>query len=109
MTKRPVSAIGNRRPISEYARVAAALGGNPRYKVTSLKHRVDSTKIQICQNKCTRHCSYEISGNYKFPGIQFSIKIVVFYRLQNAACLKRNWCYYIYYRLIFSLSSRQKT
>jgi hypothetical protein len=34
MTKRPVSAIGNRRPISEYARVAAALGGNPRYKVT---------------------------------------------------------------------------
>ena len=40
MTKRPVSAIGNRRPISEYARVAAALGGNPRYKVTSLRHRV---------------------------------------------------------------------
>ena len=35
MTKRPVSAIGNRRPISEYARVAAALGGNPRYKVTT--------------------------------------------------------------------------
>lgn len=33
MTKRPVSAIGNRRPITEYARVAAALGGNPRYKV----------------------------------------------------------------------------
>ncbi|CAB3989872.1 kinesin KIF3B [Paramuricea clavata] len=36
MTKRPVSAIGNRRPISEYARVAAALGGNPRYKAENI-------------------------------------------------------------------------
>ena len=34
MAKRPVSAIGNRRPISEYARAAAAMGGNPRYKVS---------------------------------------------------------------------------
>ena len=33
MAKRPVSAMGNKRPISEYARRAAALGGNPRYKV----------------------------------------------------------------------------
>uniref|UniRef100_A0A0B7ATH0 Kinesin-like protein n=1 Tax=Arion vulgaris TaxID=1028688 RepID=A0A0B7ATH0_9EUPU len=32
MAKRPVSAVGNRRPISEFARVAAAMGGNPRYK-----------------------------------------------------------------------------
>jgi len=32
MAKRPVSAMGNKRPISEYARRAAALGGNPRYK-----------------------------------------------------------------------------
>merc|ERR1719210_1277875 len=32
MAKRPVSAVGNRRPVSEYARVAAAMGGNPRYK-----------------------------------------------------------------------------
>ncbi|XP_028399577.1 kinesin-II 95 kDa subunit-like [Dendronephthya gigantea] len=36
MTKRPVSAIGNRRAISEYARVAAALGGNPRYKAENI-------------------------------------------------------------------------
>lgn len=36
MTKRPVSAIGNRRPISEYARVAAAIGGNPRYKAENI-------------------------------------------------------------------------
>lgn len=39
MTKRPVSAIGNRRPISEFARVAAAIGGNPRYKVRSWDQR----------------------------------------------------------------------
>nr|AUN27682.1 kinesin-like protein KIF3B [Phascolosoma esculenta] len=32
MAKRPVSAVGNRRPVSEYARMAAAMGGNPRYK-----------------------------------------------------------------------------
>ncbi|XP_064600484.1 kinesin-like protein KIF3B isoform X2 [Liolophura sinensis] len=31
MAKRPVSALGNRRPISQFARVAAA-GGNPRFK-----------------------------------------------------------------------------
>ena len=33
MAKRPTSAVGNRRPTSEFARVAAAVGGNPRYKV----------------------------------------------------------------------------
>ena len=33
MAKRPTSAVGNRRPTSEFARVAAAMGGNPRYKV----------------------------------------------------------------------------
>ncbi|KAK3101800.1 hypothetical protein FSP39_006442, partial [Pinctada imbricata] len=32
MAKRPQSALGNRRPVSEYARVAAAMGGNPRFK-----------------------------------------------------------------------------
>ncbi|XP_076338911.1 LOW QUALITY PROTEIN: kinesin-like protein KIF3B [Tachypleus tridentatus] len=32
LTKRPVSAAGHRRPISEYAKLAAAMGGNPRYK-----------------------------------------------------------------------------
>ncbi|XP_013380347.1 kinesin-II 95 kDa subunit [Lingula anatina] len=33
MAKRPISAAGNRRPISEYAKMAAAMGGNPfRYK-----------------------------------------------------------------------------
>jgi len=32
MAKRPTSAVGNRRPTSEFARVAAAVGGNPRYK-----------------------------------------------------------------------------
>lgn len=33
MAKRPVSAIGNKRPITEYARIAAAMGGHPRFKV----------------------------------------------------------------------------
>lgn len=32
MAKRPQSALGNRRPISTYARVAASMGGNPRFK-----------------------------------------------------------------------------
>ncbi|WAR03486.1 KRP95-like protein [Mya arenaria] len=32
MAKRPKSALGNRRPVSEYARMAAAMGGNPRFK-----------------------------------------------------------------------------
>ncbi|CAH1786360.1 unnamed protein product [Owenia fusiformis] len=32
MAKRPVSAAGNKRPVSEYAKLAAAMGGNPRYK-----------------------------------------------------------------------------
>ncbi|XP_022236028.1 kinesin-II 95 kDa subunit-like, partial [Limulus polyphemus] len=32
LTKRPVSAAGHRRPVSEYAKLAAAMGGNPRYK-----------------------------------------------------------------------------
>ncbi|XP_065072197.1 kinesin-II 95 kDa subunit-like [Rhopilema esculentum] len=36
MAKRPVSAMGNKRPISEYARRAAALGGNPRYKAENI-------------------------------------------------------------------------
>ena len=34
MAKRPVSAIGNKRPISEYARKAAVLSGNFRFKVS---------------------------------------------------------------------------
>lgn len=33
MMKKPVSALNNRRPISQYAKMAAAMGGNPRYKV----------------------------------------------------------------------------
>jgi len=33
MAKRPVSAVGNRRPITEYAKLAAAMGGHMRYKV----------------------------------------------------------------------------
>lgn len=38
MAKRPVSAIGNRRPISEFARMAAAMGNNPfRFKVSQRK------------------------------------------------------------------------
>ena len=36
MAKRPVSAVGNKRPISEYARKAALLGGNPRYKMENI-------------------------------------------------------------------------
>ena len=33
MAKRPMSAAGNRRPVSEYAKRAATVGGNPRFKV----------------------------------------------------------------------------
>jgi len=33
MAKRPVSAVGNRRPTTEYAKMAAAMGGHTRYKV----------------------------------------------------------------------------
>jgi len=36
MAKRPVSAVGNKRPISEYARMAAAMGGQPRYKAENI-------------------------------------------------------------------------
>ena len=35
MAKRPVSAVGNRRPITEYAKMAAAMGGHMRYKVST--------------------------------------------------------------------------
>ena len=34
MDQRPISAVGNRRPVSEYAKMAASMGSNPRYKVT---------------------------------------------------------------------------
>lgn len=34
MAKRPVSALGNKRPVSEFARKVGAMGGNPRFKVT---------------------------------------------------------------------------
>ncbi|XP_028515921.1 kinesin-like protein KIF3B [Exaiptasia diaphana] len=37
MAKRPVSASGSKRPITEYAKMAAAMGGHPRYKVI---HRI---------------------------------------------------------------------
>ena len=33
MAKRPVSAVGNKRPISQYAKQAAITRGDPRYKV----------------------------------------------------------------------------
>lgn len=33
MMKKPVSALNNRRPVTQYAKMAAAMGGNPRYKV----------------------------------------------------------------------------
>lgn len=36
MAKRPVSAVGNRRPITEYARMAAAMGGHMRYKAENI-------------------------------------------------------------------------
>ncbi|KAF6029688.1 KIF3C [Bugula neritina] len=32
MMKKPVSALNNRRPVSQYAKMAATMGGNPRYK-----------------------------------------------------------------------------
>lgn len=33
MMKKPVSALNNRRPVTQYAKMAATMGGNPRYKV----------------------------------------------------------------------------
>lgn len=36
MAKRPVSAVGNRRPITEYAKMAAAMGGHMRYKAENI-------------------------------------------------------------------------
>ena len=32
INKRPVSAAGSRRPVSEYARMLGSIGGNPRYR-----------------------------------------------------------------------------
>ena len=46
MAKRPVSAVGNRRPITEYAKMAAAMGGHMRYKVqesAEFKHNLNVT------------------------------------------------------------------
>jgi len=46
MAKRPVSAVGNRRPITEYAKMAAAMGGHMRYKVqesAEFKHYLNVT------------------------------------------------------------------
>ena len=37
MMKRPVSALGNKRAVTEYERMAAAVGGNPRYKARILE------------------------------------------------------------------------
>ncbi|XP_066916698.1 kinesin-II 95 kDa subunit-like [Clytia hemisphaerica] len=36
MAKRPVSAVGNKRPISQYAKQAANASGNPRYKMENI-------------------------------------------------------------------------
>ena len=47
MAKRPVSAMGNKRPISEYARRAAALGGNPRYKVRNPRYKVRNPRYKV--------------------------------------------------------------
>ncbi|KAL8614241.1 Kinesin-II 95 kDa subunit [Nucella lapillus] len=38
MAKRPISALGNRRPQSEFARQAGAMGGNPRFKGENILH-----------------------------------------------------------------------
>ena len=45
MAKRPVSAFGNRRPITEYARMAAAMGGHIRYKVDTQHVTRDTREI----------------------------------------------------------------
>ena len=39
MKKRPTSAVGYKRPISQYARVAMAMGSHPRYRVRSWKYK----------------------------------------------------------------------
>ena len=52
MAKRPISAVGNRRPVSEYAKMAAAMGGNPRYKVSErareLGGRLSVMLVTVC-------------------------------------------------------------
>lgn len=50
MAKRPVSALGNKRPVSEYARVAGAMGGHPRFKVRIKRN------IHLCHMDVNSNC-----------------------------------------------------
>ena len=53
MMKKPVSALNNRRPVTQYAKMAAAMGGNPRYKVRSVILRcVTNKSFPFCLAWC---------------------------------------------------------
>lgn len=57
MKKRPTSAVGYKRPISQYARVAMAMGSHPRYRVS---------ERELVRARGTRGCL--INGMDKWDG-----------------------------------------
>jgi len=50
MAKRPVSAVGNKRPISQYAKQAAKAGGDPRYKVNNYLGEISFPQVNENKN-----------------------------------------------------------
>lgn len=50
MKKRPTSAVGYKRPISQFARVAMAMGSHPRYRVSegALLHARGTRRLNKC-------------------------------------------------------------
>lgn len=52
MKKRPTSAVGYKRPISQYARVAMAMGSHPRYRVRS--HEVEVGRGETPRGGCSQ-------------------------------------------------------
>ena len=76
MAKRPMSAIGNKRPVSEYARVAATMGAAFRYQVRLLGSSEVFCRI-LAPEKVPEHISKKISE------IWFSKKLVCKYVMCN--------------------------
>lgn len=65
MAKRPVSAIGNRRPISEFARMAAAMGNNP--------FRFKGENILCVELDMPNRTTRDYEGPTVAPGIQAAL------------------------------------
>lgn len=57
MMKKPVSALNNRRPVTQYAKMAAAMGGNPRYKVRVVQE-TRIVPVSRPYDDCTFHVLY---------------------------------------------------